>query len=278
MQFPNHKPMDKIFERGKIEQDSMLCEIQTEILQAILKFLPGFDIMHLSHTCKELYQKLPFCLVKGGEFFIRDMENANMSRPWFKGSAINLSVSKINMVINLFTADTFAIWIQIIRSGKIVHETEKHWITKGYSRFQFTKKNSVLREYKPGDRLWFMVGASRFIPDLSDGYGPYFSEENEEEGYFRFGLSLQLENYKYGKEIYDAKEVKGYPEITEPSVSRNLPNLITDLKSCRLSKCPLEGNTYLLNPYFNLSKSRKCKPENCPCRFCKVYVQNINFV
>ena len=60
--------MDKIFERGKMEQDSMLCEIQTEILQAILKFLPGFDIMHLSHTCKELYQKLPFCLVKRGEF------------------------------------------------------------------------------------------------------------------------------------------------------------------------------------------------------------------
>ena len=248
MQFPNPKPMDKIFERNKIGQDSMLCKIQTEILQAILKFLPAIDVMCLSHTCKELYQKLPLCLTKSGQFCITDMDNANISRVWFKGSAIKFSVSEIDILIKLDTLDKFAVWMKIIRSGKIVHETEKHWINeqmnefqfKINSRFQFTKKNSALREYKPGDRLWFMVGASRF--------NPYFFERYEEDGYFNFLLSLQLENYEYGKELYDAKKVKEYPEITNPSVSLNLPAPFLYLESCWLNKCSLEGNTCLLNP------------------------------
>ena len=60
--------MDEIFEQNIIEQDSILCKIQPEILKIISECLPPNDVVHLSHTCKELHQKLPFYLLKSGTF------------------------------------------------------------------------------------------------------------------------------------------------------------------------------------------------------------------
>lgn len=196
--------MDKIFDRNITEQDSILCKIPHETFQKISKFLSPTDVVRLSHTCKELHQNLPFYLLKIGGRFLNKQKASGVL---FKGSAINFPVSEIDIRGSLsicsFVPFGCEIWIKITRGEKVALETEKCYGSLG---FQLTKTSSILREYRPGDRIWFMFS-------IIDG-----------AKYIYFEASLKLENYEYGKPIYCSQNRMGYAEFTRPSILMNIPS------------------------------------------------------
>ena len=126
----------------------------------------------------------------------------------FEGPASNFSISEINLS---FTATyqfsiyrQICIWIQIIRRGIVVLETQKHRTEYADKNYKIKIKNPTLKECKCGDRL-------RFMGQHTDSFsinGNYF-----------FEVSLQLKNYTFGKPIDTTKKVKGYAGFKYPSVS-----------------------------------------------------------
>ena len=152
--------MDKIFECNIIEQDSILCKFQSNVLPDILKFLRPTDIVRMSHTCKELHRKLPFYLIKRDNFTIAFL-NKRYLAVLFEGPATNYSVSKIDVSINHGNCPDLLddMLIQIIRCGKVVMEIQRFLLEmKGsYFRFNYKISNDIIREVKPGDRIWFMA-------------------------------------------------------------------------------------------------------------------------
>ena len=199
--------MDKIFEQNIIEQDSILCKIHPEILKIISEILPPNDVVHLSHTCKELHQKLPFYLKKSGTFTLV----TSKVHPWFEGPACNFSISEINISFRDTNSRDWmeiAVWIQIIRSGIVVLETQKYFSEDREGKYQIKIKSATIEECKGGDRLRFMV----YMDQLTF---PVCIREVE----CSFQLALRLENYKYGKPIYITKKLKGYADFKCPFVS-----------------------------------------------------------
>ena len=194
--------MDKILEQNIIEQDSILCKIHSEILKIISECLPPNDVVHLSHTCKELHQKLPFYLKKSGTFTILNSKAST----WFEGPACNFSISEINISFrdtHSWYLRDIAVWIQIIHNGIVVLETQKYFIEEREGKYQIKIKNTTLKEYKGGDRLRFMAHMDESISKVECS----------------FELSLRLENYKYGKPIYITKKLKGYANFKCPFAS-----------------------------------------------------------
>ena len=198
--------MDKIFEQNIIEQDSILCKIHPEILKIISECLPPNDVVHLSHTCKELHQKLPFYLKKSGTSTIL----VSKASPWFEGPACIFSISEINISFRVVNNPRFLmkkfVWIQIIHSGIVVLETQKYFIEDTEGNNQIKIKNATIKEYKGGERLRFML--------CMDTLFRYNDKVD-----CSFQLSLRLENYEYGKPIYVTKKLKGYANFKCPFVS-----------------------------------------------------------
>ena len=209
----DHKSMEKIFEQIIIEQDSILCKIHPEVLRIISEYLPPNDVLNISHTCKELHQKLPFYLKKSGTFTFATVLTEH---PLFEGPGSNFSFSEISISFTAAPVSMFdhcfgqmgaiAVWIQIIDSGVVVLETQKYYTDLIERNNQIKIKNATLREYKGGDRLRFM----------GQWIWPFLVDTPQD---FRFQVSLLLENYKYGKPIDITKKVKGYADFKYPSVS-----------------------------------------------------------
>ena len=197
--------MDEIFEQNIIKQDSILCKIQPEILKIISECLPPNDIVQLSHTCKELHQKLPFYLLKSGTFTTLQSLKGYLL---FEGPASNFSISEINLSFTATGQFSFSreieFWIQIIRRGIVVQETQKYLTEYEDENYKIKIKNPTLKECKCGDRL-------RFMGQHTNGF-------SINENYF-FEVSLKLENYTFGKPIDTTEKVKGYAGLKYPSVS-----------------------------------------------------------
>ena len=200
--------MDKIFEQNVIEQDNILCKVHPEILKIISECLSPVDVVHLSHTCKELHQKLPFYLLNSGTFTTLESQKGYLL---FEGPASNFSISEINLS---FTATSpypwyseIEVWIQIIRKGIVVLETQKYLTEYADQNHQIKIKNATLKECKFGDILRFM-GQHNKVFSIKQNYV--------------FEVSLQLENHKYGKPIDTTKKAKGYAGFKYPSVSTDI--------------------------------------------------------
>ena len=227
--------MDKIFEQNIIEQDSILCKIELKILEIILKYLPPNNVVHLSHTCKELHQKLPFYLKKSIVFIMKPLKK--LCYPWFDGTAINFSIKeiKISFTLNNILLGIIALWIQFIRRGIVVFETQKYFIRNTKGNFQINK--AALKEYKHGDRFRFVaqnVGLNLESQGLS------------------FQVSVLLENYEYGKPINVTKKVKGYTGFKRPPGSIDVENVSGPFYTYNMDLisrfhglfgCDIEGNT-----------------------------------
>lgn len=219
--------MDETFEQNIIKQDSTLCKIPPEILKIILECLSPNDVVHLSHTCKELHKKLPFYLKKSGTVtFLSEKICFFLEGPVpnFSINEINISVTAILLV--QWLDYKISVWIQIIRSGIVVLETQKYFLeltTDG--NLQIRIKDTTLKEYKDGGRLRF-IGMQKKIPlDVE----------------FRFQVSLQLENYKKcGKRIDTTKKVKGYADFKSPSVSLDIEDPSEHHLMMRLMMLPKE--------------------------------------
>ena len=204
--------MDKIFGQNIIEQDNILCKFHPEILKIISECLPPKDVVHLSQTCKELHEKLPFYLLKSGTFTLAGSLKGYLL---FEGPASNFSISEIDISFTaacaissrlpLYVGSIISVWIQIIRRGIVVLETQKYLTERTDHRSYGIKiKNATLKDCKCGDRLRFMG------QDANKGSGSM---------QYVFEVSLQLENYKYGnKPIDTTKRVKGYAGFKYPSV------------------------------------------------------------
>ena len=212
-----------MFEQSIIKQDSTLCKILPEILKRISEFLSPNDVVHLSHTCKELHQKLPFYLKKTGTI---TFSSSPKLYSLFEGPAPNFSINEISICFTssqLFLVhEGITVWIQIIRSGIVVMETQKYFLRKTKENHQIRIKDTALKEYKDRGRL-------RFNGYLM--YPPGQTNILDTCGYvidFRFQVSLQLENYKYGKPIETTKKIKGYADFKNPSVS---VDIIEDVSS-----------------------------------------------
>ena len=110
--------MDKIFEQNVIEQDNILCKVHPEILKIISERLSPIDVVHLSHTCKELHQKLPFYLLKSGTFTTLESQKGYLL---FEGPASNFPISEINLSFTVtsryLSYREMEVWIQIIRKN-----------------------------------------------------------------------------------------------------------------------------------------------------------------
>ena len=229
--------MDKIFEHSIIEQDSILCKIQPEILKVISEYLPPNDVVHLSHTCKELHQKLPFYLKKSGTFTVIA---SSKTCSWLEVPTNNISISEIDISFTgVFWGILIYHWIQIIRQGKVVLESQKYFIKDTRQDYRIKIKDTTLKEYKGGDKLRFM-GQTRTYDSFP------------ERMTFRFQVSLRLENYKYGKPIDITKKVKGYSDFKNPSVSIDMEDVFVshhqscediDLRLDNLLADLSEGNT-----------------------------------
>lgn len=231
--------MDKIFENNVIVQDSVLCKSQPEILKIISKYLPPNDVVNLSHTCKELHKKLPFYLMKSVTYTVLISLKAYSL---FEGSAINFCISEINISCTVpkprFWMSDIAVWIQIICQEIVVKETQKYLIKYAADKLQIKIKNATLKKFKGGDRLRFMV---QKIKCDDQGKVDYI-----------FQISVQLENYEYGKPIYITEKVKGHAGFRNPSVFVDIEDASESYKqSCHdlhLSlhdylEHPAEGNT-----------------------------------
>ena len=230
--------MDKIFEQNVIEQDNILCKVHPDILKIISECLSPIDVVHLSHTCKELHQKLPFYLLKSGTFTTLESQKGYLL---FEGPASNFSISEINLsftVTSLFSSyNEMEVWIQIIRKGIVVQETQKYLTEYADQNYQIKIKNATLKKCKFGDILRFMGQHSNKFP-IKESYV--------------FQVSLQLENHKYGKPIDTTKKSKGYAGFKYPSVSTDIEDApksyfrsSEDLHSGLhdLLRYPSEGNT-----------------------------------
>ena len=207
------KSMDKIFDSNIIPQESILCKIAPELLQAISKFLLPTDIVHLSHTCKELHQKLPFYLIKSGKVSSQLISGCSPNI-LFEGPGIHFPVSEINISVtgnDPRVRFKCAFWMQIIRGGKVVQESQKLHCVRSKT---FTKKCPAVKEYKPGDKIWFMF----CIPLVN--YDAFSKLPCHYGAYIYYKVSLQLENYEFGKPIYVSKKRRGYAEFTSPSIVR----------------------------------------------------------
>lgn len=238
-----HESMDKIFDRNIIEQESILCKTHPEILKIISESLPPNDVVHLSHTCKELHQKLPFYLKKSGTFTILTSLKAYSL---FEGPASDFSISEINVSFTVtnstFQTEHIAVWIQIIRSGIVVLETQKYFIKDTERNHRIKIKDATLKEYKSGDRLRFMGRMKLSMFHI------FFSERMN----CSFQVSFRLENYKYWKPIDITKKVKGYSDFKHPSVSIDIEDVsVSCEQSCEdihlslhgLLENPTKGNT-----------------------------------
>ena len=238
--------MDRIFEQNILKQDSLLCTIGFEILQRILKFLPPTDVVHLSHTCKQLYQKLPFWLVKSGNFKIRTFEKTNSSTIWFEGPPINFYVSKINLLVAYRYVGKIVVWMQIIRNEKVIIDSEKYNIGFGAikSCIRLQENNIFLRKFTPGDRIRFSAG----VP--AGGLQKSIS--------CTFQVSLQLKDYRHAEllhvtehgEFITQKSRKGYAEFKSPNISLECPDIanclprVDTLYLLSLPNDPKAGDTY----------------------------------
>ena len=236
--------MDKIFEQNIIEQDSILCKICPEILKIVLEYLPANDVVHLSHTCKELHQKLPFYLKKSGAFTFASSPKACS---WFEVPASSISISEINISFTVTKKTSLKgsgidLWIQIIRSGIVVLETQKYFIKDTERNHRIKIKDATLKEYKSGDRLRFMGRMKLSMFHI------FFSERMN----CSFQVSFRLENYKYWKPIDITKKVKGYSDFKHPSVSIDIEDVsVSCEQSCEdihlslhgLLENPTKGNT-----------------------------------
>ena len=225
--------MDKIFECNIIKQDSILCNFPSQILPDILKFLPLTDVVCLSHTCKELHQKLPFCLIKRDHFKF-DPSDRIFRQILFEGRAINFSISKINISIKLGNCRgaVINVWAQIIRCGMIILETEKFLFTPEIDAWRFGKDSPIATKFKPADRLQFM------FTTLNSKMKPIIHGD--------LLISLQLENYKYDKPLYVAM---GYAGFKNPLVIVETPEFVD--RSSRIFNLPETGDTY----FYRLSSS-----------------------
>ena len=230
--------MDKIFEQNVIEQDNILCKAHPEILKIISECLSPIDVVHLSHTCKELHQKLPFYLLKSETSTISASLKGNFL---FEGPASNFSISEINISFtaanSMYEAWKIAVWVQIIRSGTVALETQKYFITNTEGNYQIKIKNATLQEYKGGDRLRFM--------------GQQMHQWFNESFCCIHQLSLKLENDKHDRPIDITGKVKGYSDFKYPSVSIDIGDASEPyylhwkdphLSLHGLLKYPLEGN------------------------------------
>ena len=231
--------MDKIFEKNVIEQDSVLCESPPEILKISSKYLPTNDVVHLSHTCKELHKKLPFYLMKSVTYIVSTSLKACSL---FEGPAINFCISEINISCtvpkpSIWFSD-IAVWIQIISQEIVIQETQKYLIKYTAGKLQIKIKNSTLNKFKAGNRLRFMV---QQIECDDQGKVDYI-----------FQISVQLENYENGKPIYITEKVKGYAGFRNRSVFVDIEDASESYKQSfqdlHLSlpgylKYPAKGNT-----------------------------------
>ena len=122
----DHKSMDKILGQNIIKQDSILCNIQPEILKIISECLPPNDVAHLSHTCKDLHQELPFYLKKSGTFIILPLLKVYSL---LKGPPSNFCISQITIPFivpnSTYWVPDIAVWIHVIRQGIAVLKTQK---------------------------------------------------------------------------------------------------------------------------------------------------------
>ena len=78
-------------------------------------------------------------------------EKANPTTIWFEGPPINFFVSKINILVTNCFFHKINVWIQIIRYGKVILESEKYRTGSGAirSNIQFEENDTFLREYRP---------------------------------------------------------------------------------------------------------------------------------
>ena len=230
--------MDKIFEQNVIEQDNILCKVHPDILKIISECLSPIDVVHLSHTCKELHQKLPFYLLKSGTYTTLESQKRYLL---FEGPVSNFSISEINLSFTITSPyplyKEMEVWIQIIRKGIVVLETQKYLTKYAGQGYQFKIKNATLKECKFGDILRFMGQHNKKFP-IKESYV--------------FEVSMQVENRKYGKPIDTTKKAKGYAGFKYPSVSTDIEDApksyfrsSEDLHSGLhdLLRYPSEGNT-----------------------------------
>ena len=243
---PFVKALDQRVHQNFLKQDSTLCTIGSEILRRILKFLPPTDVVYLSHTCKQLYQKIPFYLVKSGNCRFTTYQKANSENIWFEGQAINFFVSKINILIASNYVGKIVVWMQIIRNGKAILESEKSHTASGVrkSNFQFEENNNFLKTYRPGDRIRFIAGLPAKCLQKSINC--------------TFQVSLQLKHYTYSKSLYVIKKDKfntsrmGYSEYESPGIFLEWPEVVKCLPrvdSLSLLCSPngtVAGDTYFL--------------------------------
>ena len=218
--------MDKTFKSNIIKQDSILCNFSSQMLLDVLKFLPLTDLVRLSHTCKELHRKLPFYMIKQDHFELHASDRI-FSQILFEGRAINCSISKINISIELGNCHGVFInvWAQIIRCGMIILETDRFSFMPGSNNWQFGKTSSIIRNLKPADRLRFMATTqhTKITPVI---HGDFL-------------ISLQLENYKYDKPLYAAM---GYAGFKNPLVIVETPEFVD--RSSRIFNLPETGDTF----------------------------------
>ena len=225
--------MDESFKYNFIEQESELCRIPFVALKKILEFLTPKDVVRLSHTCKCIYVSLPFYLIQSGEFWFTVSCEVNFSRKWLEGPAINFFVNEINISLDFFTGSDFTVWIELIRNGNVVLKTQKLWSQDKRPSFHFSKESSILREYKPGDKLWFMVGLA------------YDSQVVCNLNCFGFEVSLRLESYKYDELIKSvARKGQEYGQFEKPFAFIEDPYKLSIPSGSRLHSDYVTGNNY----------------------------------
>ena len=234
--------MDKI-EQNIIEEDR-IWKIPPEIWKIISDYLLPDDAVHLSNTCKELRQKLPFHLKKSGEFIILSSERAYY--PWFVTPLINFPISEINIFIaanSKFKMSEIAVWMQIIRNRTVFLETQKYFIRDSKENILIKIKNAT-KQCEDGDRLCFMA------QHINYGF------KKSMDCKVCFQVSVQLKMDKYGK-VRNRNKVKGYAVFKSPSVFVNeqIKTTMSYWNSwCNLLRqvlgYPLEGNTNFLTMKF----------------------------
>ena len=175
-------------------------------------------------------------------------EKANPTTIWFEGPPINFFVSKINILVTNCFFHKINVWIQIIRYGKVILESEKYRTGSGAirSNIQFEENDTFLREYRPGDRIRFMAGLPvRYLRKSIRCF---------------FGVSLQLKHYTYGKPLYVTEQSefikcikgKGYSEYKNPDIFLECPDVanylprVDSLSLLCLPNDSVAGDSYFL--------------------------------
>ena len=152
----------------------------------------------------------------------------------------------INILISYRFVGKILLWIQIVRNGKAILESEKYHTGSGatQSNLEFEKNNAFLRELRPGDRIRFIAGLP--VGVLSKSINCTFQ------------VSLQLKDYTYGKPLYlteqsefiSQQEGKIYAEFKNldiflefPDVANCLPRLDSLSLLC-LPNNPVAGDMW----------------------------------